>query len=125
MTYEATFPDEMDVRWLRIYADGRRKFRMLTRHRQIRPSGEVDEVYAGDESDGASIPRFLWRFESPYGPALETAVHHDRRYQLKIGTRAEADKLFLEGMIALGIPAWKRQLMYWGVRAWGWRGWGS
>lgn len=127
MTYEEVFPDPLDVRWLTPddHQGGRRVFEIRARHRQIGEDGTVDEVKAGDLSDGASIPRFLWRFESPYGRALEAAVHHDQRYRKQIGTRAEADKLFLEGMKVLGIPAWKRSLMYRGVRTFGGGGWGS
>jgi len=125
--YAKVFPDPLIVEWLTPWDEqgGRRVFKVLADHRMIRQDGSVDLVPKGLTSDGASLPRILWRFESPYGRVLEAAVHHDRRYRLKIGTRKEADDLFLEGMKALGIPAWKRQILYLGVRAGGGRGWGS
>lgn len=126
MTYDEVFPDPLVVRWLTPTDEqgGRRIFRMMAPHRMILADGTVDLVEAGDMSDGASIPRVLWRWESPYGRSLEAAVHHDRRYRLKIGTKEEADKLFRDGLQVLGVPAWKRQLMYLGVKWGGHGGWG-
>lgn len=124
----SAFPDPLLVEWLSgpdNKQGGRRVMRTLASHRFIRPSGEVDTVPAKFVFDGASIPRFFWRFESPYGDALEAALHHDHRYKLKLGTKADADKLFLEGMTALGIPKVKRSAMYRAVWAFGGGGWGS
>ncbi|ENL4830298.1 DUF1353 domain-containing protein, partial [Salmonella enterica subsp. enterica serovar Teko] len=30
-----------------------------------------------------------------------------------------ADKIFLDGMTVLGVPKWKRTVMYWAVRLFG------
>lgn len=125
--YAKVFPDPLIVRWLNPedQAGGRRVFEIRSLHRQVHDDGTVHEVDRGDRSDGASIPRFLWRLESPYGRSLEAAVHHDRKYRLKEGTRAEADRRFLEGLAVLGIPAWKRQVMFAAIRAFGGGGWGA
>ncbi|EOF5090138.1 DUF1353 domain-containing protein, partial [Salmonella enterica] len=34
-------------------------------------------------------------------------------------TKKEADKIFLDGMTVLGVPKWKRAVMYWAVRVFG------
>ncbi|EKP8882834.1 DUF1353 domain-containing protein, partial [Salmonella enterica] len=34
-------------------------------------------------------------------------------------TKKEADKIFLDGMTVLGVPKWKRTVMYWAVRVFG------
>lgn len=127
MSYSEVFPDPLVVQWLTPddQMGGRREFSLYAPHRQFNADGSVHLVEQGDLSDGASIPRFLWRFESPYGRSLEAAVHHDQKYRKRIGTRKAADDQFLEGLKVLGIPAWKRQLMYWGVRTFGGSGWGS
>ncbi|EDH4985565.1 phage tail protein, partial [Salmonella enterica subsp. enterica serovar Muenchen] len=33
--------------------------------------------------------------------------------------KKEADKIFLDGMTVLGVPRWKRMIMYWAVRMFG------
>lgn len=104
-----------------------------------RPNGEVVTVFAGATTDGASIPRPLWWLLPPDGAYLKAAAVHDAGYKSigrfdfhgKVGrsraapyTRAEVDKILDEGMQALGVPAWQRLLIYGGVRAGGWMGWG-
>ncbi|EFQ2560931.1 DUF1353 domain-containing protein, partial [Salmonella enterica] len=34
-------------------------------------------------------------------------------------TKKEADLIFLDGMTVLGVPKWKRTVMYWAVRLFG------
>ena len=38
-------------------------------------------------------------------------------------TRKWADHIFLEAMGVLGVAPWRRRLMYWGVRLFGWLAW--
>jgi hypothetical protein len=124
VTFKDVFPDDLDVRWGHEYEDGRREFLLLSRFRQVHLDGTVDEIPAGFGSDGASIPRSLWRLESPYGPLLEPAIAHDYRYRLKIGKRKQADLYFREGMAVTAVAKWKRPLIYEGVRWFGGGGWG-
>lgn len=75
-------------------------------------------------SDGASIPRFLWRLcGPPWGPYAESGVFHDWLYATGPVSRLEADRLFLEAMQTQGIKRWRRQAMYRGVRVGGWYAW--
>lgn len=82
------------------------------------------QVPFGFESDGASVPRFLWNIYPPFGKYLEAAVIHDWFCVLgHAGTSPissqDAAKLFLEVMEVLGVGKWKRIKMYLAVRIFG------
>ena len=82
------------------------------------------QVPFGFESDGASVPRFLWNIYPPFGKYLEAAVIHDWFCVLgHAGTSPissqDAAKLFLEIMEVLGVGKWKRIKMYLAVRIFG------
>ena len=84
------------------------------------------DVPAGFETDFASVPRGLWNIFPPDGPWTQAAVLHDLLYNTRgfhLRTRKECDKIFLEAMAALGVPFWKRQVMYRAVRCFGWAYW--
>jgi hypothetical protein len=51
-------------------------------------------IPAGAESDGASIPRFLWWFTHPFAELLEASVVHDYHYENAIGSKEIADTAF-------------------------------
>lgn len=86
------------------------------------------EIYAdwngipkGFITDGASIPRFLWRalehpFESEY---IEVFVMHDYDYSTGRIPRAAADAKMRDGLKAKGMGWIKRNLIYAGVRMFG------
>lgn len=84
-------------------------------------------VPAGFESDGASVPRFFWRVVFPPGDAdaLRAAILHDYIYREHPAgwTRAEADRLFRDVLIADGVPTFRARLAYWGVRLFGGGSW--
>lgn len=80
-----------------------------------------DIVPAGFITDGASIPRFLWRllghpFQSDY---IDVFIRHDYRYQTGEIPRADADQEMLDGLKAAGMGYFKRYTIYWGVRLFG------
>jgi len=78
----------------------------------------------GWRTDGASIPRLLWATGSPLdGHVLPAAIAHDVLYSTHYVTRAEADRLFLDRMVANGVARWKAWSYYANVRAWGWLAW--
>lgn len=90
------------------------------------PYGRI-VVPKGFETDGASVPRMLWRLFPPFdGDYDAAAVLHD--YAYRNGTklvldRDEADQLLLQGMVATDTAVWKRTLIYYGVRlggGWAW-----
>lgn len=78
-------------------------------------------------TDLASIPRLLRWLIPQIGRHIQAAIVHDLLYRwpsVRQGlTRAQVDKMFLDAMEFLGVPLWKRQLMYAGVRAGGWASW--
>lgn len=103
-------------------------------------SGEAITVPVGFETDFASIPWGLYNLFPPMGPWSRPAIVHDflywtrgscfldgRVYRTREAayTRAEADGIFREAMEVVGVPAWRREVMYRAVRLGGGKGWGS
>ena len=95
-------------------------------------AGDLVTVFAGSTTDMASIPQPLWAILPPDGPWAEAAAIHDGLFKTSgtmlwrghLGrsraapyTRAEANEILREAMVALGVPAWKRIVIYEGVRA--------
>lgn len=78
------------------------------------------EVPCGFVTDFASVPRFLWPFFPPAGKWNRAAVLHDYLYSQRSVSRFLADALFREAMFKLGVPVWRRVLMYYAVRMFGW-----
>ncbi|WP_141124948.1 DUF1353 domain-containing protein, partial [Salmonella enterica] len=69
-----------------------------------------------------TIPRIFWILLPPDGKYAKAAIIHDYLYDNALRTKYEADRIFLDGMAVLGVPRWKRTVMYWAVR---WFGRGS
>jgi hypothetical protein len=86
-------------------------------------SGNSVEVPVGFMTDFASIPRPLWAILPRWGKYGNAAVIHDYCYWEQARTRREADDIFLEAMVVLGVSACKRRLMYWSVRLFGQFAW--
>jgi len=91
-------------------------------------------VPAGFETDFASIPQPFHVIISKLGRHNKAAVIHDAIYQgahklqsslgyPMVFTRRQADLIFLDGMEDLGVPVWKRYVMYFGVRLGGFFSW--
>ncbi|EBY8229153.1 DUF1353 domain-containing protein, partial [Salmonella enterica subsp. enterica serovar Adelaide] len=49
----------------------------------------------------------------------KAAIIHDYLYDNAFRTKQEADLIFLDGMMVLGVPEWKRIVMYLAVRWFG------
>ena len=94
---------------------------------EIRWNGKLLTVPVGFKSDGASVPRFFWRAVFPPGDnrALRAAFAHDYVYRMHPDgwTKAEADQMFYDLLIADGIPVINAKLAYWGVRLFGGKAW--
>ncbi len=80
-------------------------------------------VPAGFASDGASVPRFFWRVVFPPGDsrALKAAFVHDYIYRTHPSgwDKRSADEVFRELLIAGGVPCFRANLAYCGVRLFG------
>ena len=82
------------------------------------------EVPAGFVTDFASVHRFWWRWVPPAGNYAPAAVVHDWFYRHPHGiTRFLADALFRDLMASLGVPGWKRWVMWASVRVLSGRYW--
>jgi len=83
-------------------------------------------VLPGAITDGASIPRFFWRFiGGPFsGLYIAAALIHDQLYKVQgagLFTRKEVDMMFKRAMLSLGVSSAKAEMMYRAVRMGG--GW--
>lgn len=83
-------------------------------------------VPAGFKTDLASVPRWLWPILPAHGLHEKAAIVHDFLYGRNregkpLVTRWTADALFRQGMASLGVSAWRRWLMWAGVRLGGWQ----
>lgn len=82
-------------------------------------------IHEGFKTDGASIPRFLWRILGhPFEPRVaRAAVVHDFLYskycQLNMD-RKKVDREFNKILKQDGVNSIKRTLLYFGVRVGGW-----
>ena len=139
----STFTDPLEVVILDRARQGRVEAKLLAGfayHVGSLGSGEVISVPAGFVTDFASVPRGFWNLEPPMGDAAKAAVVHDFLYQTqgtgrwfgrrqitrpKPYSRAEADGVFREALGVLGVPAWKRFILWAAVRAGGAGGWGG
>ncbi|EDB0139754.1 DUF1353 domain-containing protein, partial [Salmonella enterica] len=82
-------------------------------------NSDVISVPAGFITDLASVPRIFWVFLPPDGKYAKAAIIHDWMYDNALRTKKEADLIFLDGMTVLGVPRWKRTIMYYAVRLFG------
>jgi hypothetical protein len=82
-------------------------------------AGEKIFIPAGAESDGASVPRILWRIFPPFGKYWRAAVLHDHLYRKTLRPKAECDNIFREAMLACGVPPAKAWTIYQGVNWFG------
>lgn len=76
-------------------------------------------VPRGTVSDGASIPRFFHRLLPP-GEYWREAIIHDYLYAIGWPRRL-ADETMWQVMHELGRSPWKRELIFFGLRLFGWR----
>lgn len=113
----SSFTTPADLRMLENY-----RWQLLAEfdyHVGAYPSTSIIRVTAGTITDLASTPRILWAIFPPHGQYAKAAIIHDYLYDQAIGSKAFADELFFEAMGVLGVPRWRRELMYLAVRLFG------
>lgn len=85
--------------------------------------GEGYTVPKGFETDGASIPTWLqWLCGSPFEvPRMYAALVHDFLYSGgdPEATRADADDIFRDLQISLGVPRWQAYVEWGALRLFG------
>jgi hypothetical protein len=77
----------------------------------------VYRVPKGFNTDFASVPRLPFVYLMTGNTAHAAAVVHDFLYRTGAAERTLADAVFREAMEVTGVPAWRRNLMWLGVRA--------
>lgn len=87
--------------------------------------GHVIGIPAGFVTDFASVPRIPVAFWLTGDCAHEPAVVHDYLYATCEVPRDMADAVLLEAMEVVGVPAWRRWVIYAGVRVGGWQFYGK
>lgn len=80
---------------------------------------DIIEVPVGFITDLASVPRIFWSLLPPNGKYAKAAIIHDYLYDNALRTKEQADLIFLDAMAVLGVPKWKRWLMYQSVKLFG------
>jgi hypothetical protein len=121
------FPDPLELADAGMVR-GSRRFRLTHFFRQEHPVFGTLTVPAGFVTDGASVPRVFWPLFSPVGQCLPAAVVHDWLYCRASTrgaplTRLQADRVFLDGLKALGMHWLARATVYRAVRLGGWAAW--
>ena len=87
-------------------------------------AGREHVVPAGFRYDYASVPRIGWGLLPPNDPQYAASARiHDYLYETHLYTRWVADHIMLEGFRFMGVPRWKRMIMYSAVRSCGWSAW--
>ena len=74
-------------------------------------SGDKIVVPAGFVTDFASVPRPFWSILPRIGKHASASIVHDYLYFSHEKTREEADDIFYEGMIILGVDQWRASTM--------------
>lgn len=80
---------------------------------------DIIKIPVGFITDLASVPRIMWSFLPPDGKYAKAAIIHDYLYDNALRSKTEADLIFLDAMTVLGVPKWKRTIMYLAVKYFG------
>lgn len=82
-------------------------------------AGRTITVPFGFVTDLASVPRLPLVYDLCGSTASEAAIVHDYLYSTHLVDRATADAVLREASAVTGVPAWRRWLMWAGVRVGG------
>lgn len=93
-----------------------REFTYYIGHRN---SSDSVTIQQGFVTDFASIPRIFWSILPPFGKYTQAAVLHDYMCWKRKHSSRETHRVFLESMEVLGVPTWKRKIMYYAVKIFG------
>lgn len=100
-----------------------RVYKEFTYIREPYPDGPKIIVPAGFNTDFASVPRIFWIFISPVDRHGKAAVLHDYMYRTEMFPRHICDYIFKEAMTSINVAGWKKFLIYWNVRIFGFFVW--
>lgn len=117
-----TYSAPADLRWLNDITCWRVLTPFIIRWVPAAPYTSISfEVPRGFVTDLASLPGFVRAFNPVNGHHLQPAVVHDYVYRnTDLGvTKEEGDRMFYDGMIAMGTPEYRAWYMYRGVKIFG------
>ena len=80
-------------------------------------------VPEGFRTDLASVPRLPVVYLLAGATGHEAAVVHDFLYATQLCARKQADDVFHEALLAMGVPKWRAWMMWCGVRIGGGAHW--
>jgi len=88
-------------------------------------SNDIVVASKGFVTDFTSVPRLFWLVIPRWGKYGNAAVIHDWLYweQSDRRDRRISDSIFWEAMGNLGVNEWKRKIIYYAVRWFGWIAW--
>ncbi len=111
MRRHAYYTTTVVVEWLQ---DEKRRMRLMHPVSFFDASGIEWIAKEGDVIDGASIPRFFWRFiGSPFvGKYRRASVIHDVYCMNKIRPHKQVHQMFYEGMLVDQVHPKKAKVMY-------------
>lgn len=118
------FTDELDVT---PYDDESGTWKLLQSFIYDVNEDEAIEVPVGYVTDFATIPRVFWSILPPWGTYGKATVVHDylctdkritnlKTNEVRLCSRKEADKVFLEAMTVLNVNVVVRYVMFAAVR---------
>ncbi len=118
MRRHAYYTTTVVVEWLQ---DEKRRMRLMHPVLFFDSSGIEWIAKEGDVIDGASIPRFFWRFiGSPFvGKYRRASVIHDVYCVNRLRPHKQVHKMFYEGMIVDGVSKLKAKAMFHAVNMFG------
>lgn len=131
MSDPRSFAGVVDVRLLSTYQHGRREVEFLTElvYRDAARGIEA-RIIPGSRTDWTSAPAWAWSIIPAFDMAAEASALHDSllmlRQVLEAGllvkiSRKQVDRLYREALRPLGVPQWRRNLHWVGVRFQAWR----
>jgi hypothetical protein len=88
-------------------------------------AGMTFTVPKGFVTNFASVPRIPIIYELAGDTASDAATVHDFLYSTHLVSRSMADAVLREASDVTAVPDWRRQLMWAGVRVFGWLYWGT
>ena len=91
-------------------------------------NGVECSIPTGFSFDWGSIPKAFWSLFPPRGRHSWACLIHDWLYRTQVFdgkpcAKSFADQVFLVVMKHYGVSSWRRQVMYWGVKCFGWSAW--
>lgn len=100
-----------------------RRWRLIQDTTVCLENGDCYTIPEGFVTDFASVPRCLWWLLPPMGRYGKAALLHDWLYSVRTTSRKEADEIFLDAMLMMGVRKLIALAMFVAVRLFGWTRW--